>query len=254
MSQSQIHNILNKFNPISLEEMDSVRLMNRMDTKFVFSEQDLFEMLPELADHYRVLKVEGNVTPGYRTVYYDTTELAMYEDHHRKKVDRFKVRYRKYLDSNIAFLEVKHKSKGRTDKKRIVVEDLFFLMPDEHASFVQSTGVENTDLKSVLVNQFNRITLVSKDLKERLTLDINLEFGTQEKTEKLENVVIAELKQENASRNSPFYAIIKRKQIRPNRISKYCIGMIKLLGVENIKYNRFKKKLLILNKLIRNAA
>ena len=31
-----IHNILNNYKPISLEEMDSVKLMDRTDTKFTF--------------------------------------------------------------------------------------------------------------------------------------------------------------------------------------------------------------------------
>lgn len=254
MPEKQLYNILEQFKSISLEEMDDVRLMNRMDTKFVFSYQQLLDILPELANDYRILKVENNLTPGYRTIYYDTPEHELYVDHHRKKVDRYKVRYRKYLDSNIAFLEVKHKFKGRTDKKRIVVDDLMFRMPDEHAEFVRSAGVEQENLESVLSNQFNRITLVGEDPIERLTLDINLEFGMEDHLEKLDNIVIAELKQEKASRNSPFYSILKAKQIRPNRISKYCIGLIKLMGKDNVKYNRFKKKLLILNKLSFNAA
>ena len=62
------------------------------------------------------------------------------------------------------------------------------------------------------------------------------------------------MKQAKASRISPFYQLIKEKQIRPNRISKYCIGVIKLFGKENVKYNRFKKKLIKLKKIENNVA
>lgn len=254
MSIKQIHNILNSFEPITLEEMDSVKLMNRVDTKFVFSREDLLDILPELNEHYKVLCVENNLTPAYESVYYDNDKLFFYTEHHRKRVDRFKVRYRKYVDSNIAFLEVKHKHKGRTEKSRIIVDDLVEEMPTDHREFVQTTGVPNVNLVPVLSNTFNRITLVAKHRVERLTLDVNLSFESNGKTENFNEIVIAELKQAEASRISPFYQLIKQKQIRPNRISKYCIGIIKLFGKENVKYNRFKKKLIKLKKIETNVA
>ena len=43
-----ILNILNKFSPISLAEMDRVKLMNRIDTKFAFRIGLLEELLHEL--------------------------------------------------------------------------------------------------------------------------------------------------------------------------------------------------------------
>lgn len=249
MSNSQIDNIISKFDTISLEEMDRVKLMNRVDTKFVFSLNELALILPELQEHYRIVEINGNITPTYESVYFDDKEHSLYSAHQRKQPDRFKVRYRKYVESNLVFLEVKHKKKGRTDKSRIVVEGLDNNMPKEHADFVHGTGVPNTELHPILINRFNRLTLVAKEHIERLTLDINLSFEADGKVENLDHIVIAELKQEKISRNSPFFSVVKKHQIRPYRISKYCIGVIKLLGAENIKYNRFKKKILKLDKL-----
>lgn len=249
MSTKQLDNLLNAFEPISLSEMDNVKLMNRVDTKFIFSRENLLEILPSLSEHYRILKIKDILLPSYESVYYDDKDLNFYVNHHRKRLDRFKVRYRKYVESDIAFLEVKHKNKGRTDKSRIPVDSIPHKMSDEDAEFVYSTGVPKQDLVEVLSNRFNRITLVAKHINERLTLDLNLSFKLDDKEEVLGNVVIAELKQANASRISPFYSLMKKNLIRPNRVSKYCIGIIKTHGKENVKYNRFKKKLLKINKL-----
>jgi hypothetical protein len=42
----KIATLVQKFNPITLEEMDRVKLMNRIDTKFAFSVNQLVELLP----------------------------------------------------------------------------------------------------------------------------------------------------------------------------------------------------------------
>lgn len=254
MSLTDIKNIIDTFDPITLEEMDNVKLMNRVDTKFTFSRDQLIGILPALKEHYRVLSINGLRLPSYESLYFDDKNLNFYIDHHKRKLNRFKVRYRKYIDSDLTFLEVKHKNKGRTDKRRIVVDQIHDKMSQEHKSFVDSTGVEYDDLVPVLLNRFHRITLVSKNENERLTFDIDLRFKHDNKEEVMENLVIAELKQEKMSRNSPFYSIMKNLHIRPYRISKYCIGVIKLYGEKNVKYNRFKKKLLKLKKINPDAA
>ncbi|MCR9173289.1 MAG: polyphosphate polymerase domain-containing protein [bacterium] len=254
MSTQHLDNIINTFEPIHLNEMNGTALMNRVDTKFVITVKQLTEILPELQKHYKILEIEGLRLPQYESEYYDSKTLDFYIDHHRKKVDRFKVRFRKYVESDLSFLEVKHKSKGRTDKQRIMVKDLPGMMNAEHADFVKSTGVAQENLNYILTNKFHRITLVGKEHLERLTFDLNLEFNGNDTSKMLDNLVIAELKQERLSRRSPFYQIVKRMMIRPYRISKYCIGVIELFGKENVKYNRFKKKLLKLNKLQANVA
>ena len=254
MSEKHLDNIINSFDPIHLKEMDGVRLMNRVDTKFALTVDQLIRILPELKEHYRILDVEGVRLPLYESEYYDNESLDFYSDHHRKKVDRFKVRFRKYVESDIAFLEVKHKNKGRTDKQRIMVKDLPGNMSDEHHDFVRNTGVDKNKLNYILTNKFNRITLVGKNTEERLTFDLNLEFEGNNTSSKIGHLVIAELKQNRVTRTSPFYRIMKRMLIRPYRLSKYCIGVIQLYGKENVKYNRFKKKLLKINKLKANVA
>ena len=50
-----ILNKLNKFMPISLAEMDGVKLMDRTDTKFIFNIAHLSEILEEATNYYKIL-------------------------------------------------------------------------------------------------------------------------------------------------------------------------------------------------------
>lgn len=252
MSKKEIAKYLLKFDTIQLTEMDGVQLMNRVDTKFAFSEEYLPGFLESLSADYRVLEVEGNSVSSYESVYYDDAEFVFYNDHHRQKSSRYKVRKRKYVESDISFLEIKHKVNGRTDKTRIPVPDLNERLDETNVQFIQNAGLDH-ELHPVLVNNFNRVTLVMKGFEERLTLDLNLLFKWKGKEFKVENVVIAELKQGRKNRQSPFYAMMKSNQIRPIKISKYCVGLISIYGKNNIKYNRFKSKLLTLTKLQKYA-
>ncbi len=254
MFVTQIQQILENFEKIHLEEMDRVQLMNRVDTKFTFSDRTLIRLLPELLKHYKVLEVEGTLLSQYESLYYDDAQFSSFEDHHRQLRDRFKVRYRKYVNSDIAFLEVKHKKKGRTEKSRILTSGIPTEMSKTEASFLEAQGLHKHHLQPTLMNRFKRITLVNKTINERLTLDIDLSFEWQGNKKQMEHIVIAELKQERALRTSPFYSLMKKNLIRPLRVSKYCIGMISIYGKGRMKYNRFKKKLLQIKKIQQNAA
>lgn len=254
MQSAQLLHIIDSFESTSLQEMDSVKLMNRVDTKFLLSAKEFQMILPELLHDYRILEVNGDRLSTYESVYFDHPEYRLYLDHHQGKQDRFKVRFRKYVESHLVFLEVKHKSKGRTDKRRVVVDEIRDTLDNEDTDFIKSTGLNAEKLVPVLSNTFVRMTLVGKTTNERLTFDLDLAFEKDGEYIEMQDVVIAELKQERLNRNSPFYQHTKQHLIRPNRISKYCIGLIKVLGKDNIKYNRFKKKLLKLDKLKDYAA
>lgn len=245
--ENDLIKLLRSFEPISLKEMDRVKLMNRVETKFLFGVDRLMEILEELKEDYQVVKIDDNMLPTYSSLYFDSPEFFFYNEHHRERTSRYKVRYRTYVDSNLSFLEVKHKYKGRTNKKRIKVESVKDTMPTLHQDFLKELNVPKFDLKAVMMNKYNRITLVSKHSIERLTLDINLSFQHGSTQKDLGNIVIAELKQERITRDSPFYKVVRQKEMRPYRLSKYCMGIIQLYGQENVKYNRFKKKLLRLN-------
>lgn len=255
MLKQDVAAIVAQFDGISLEEMDRVKLMNRVDTKFAFSTSNFLSFLPELIKHFSILEVEGTRTPRYESLYFDDVNFKMYLDHHNGRKNRFKIRYRKYVESNLSFLEIKHKFKNRTNKRRIKVDEIPTTeIPSEHLLFINKILPSQLDLQPTMWNGFNRLTLVNKLENERLTLDFNLVFHWEDRKVELENLIIAELKQENANRNSAFYALMKKHCIRPYRLSKYCIGSIQLYDKSIIKSNRFKKKLLKINKIQTNAA
>lgn len=242
------------FAPITLEEMDGVKLMNRIDTKFAFSMAELVNLLPTLVANYRILEVQQTRTPSYESLYFDDIDFSFYKAHHNGKTNRFKVRIRKYVESNLFFLELKHKYKGRTDKKRIVTEGFSQSLDESHIAFLDKYLANNRKLKANMWNSFNRITLVNKHAEERLTLDFNLSFHWGDEHYKFDNLVIAELKQSSVNRNSAFYELMKIKRIRPYRLSKYCIGAIELYSKDQIKYNRFKEKLMKLKSINAHVA
>jgi len=244
MSTINFDGVVAKFDPIRLDQMDSVQLMNRVDTKFAFSESTLLELLPQLSENYFVLDINGVRISSYESVYYDDKLFGFYNDHHRQLSNRYKIRKRKYVESDISFLEIKHKVNGRTKKSRIPVKDIDMKLESEQIQFIKDNGID-LDLQSSIINNFNRITLVNKNMEERLTLDLNLMFKWDNEDFPIRNTVIAELKQGKQDRHSAFYKMMKVSQIRPLKISKYCVGIISVYGKKRIKYNRFKKKLLL---------
>ena len=171
-----LSDILKNFQKCSLSEMDQVKLMNRVDTKFVLSKESLFEILPNLFNDYRCLEINGQSLLSYKNQYFDDEDFSCFQDHHRKIPNRFKVRIRKYLDTHVSFLEVKKKIKGRTNKSRIVVDDFVDGLDDQQSEFINKAIGESHVLSPTLWNDFQRITLVNNDHSERLTLDFNLSF------------------------------------------------------------------------------
>ncbi len=241
-------NILSDFEPISLSDMESVALMNRTDTKFVFRFDQLGDFLKEISSDYRVLEINGIRASKYETLYYDTPDFEMYMAHHRRKPCRYKIRHRIYADSDLHFFEIKFKNnKGRTIKSRIKRKSTDLSIEGKAEQFLnEKTSFLAKDLFPKLWSNCSRITLVNKFSKERLTLDINLQFKNDFLEKNLPKVVIAEVKQEKLA-PSPFIKLMKRKGVRSGSISKYCFGVIFLY--DKIKRNNFKPNLRIINKI-----
>ena len=227
--------------------MDAVKLLNRTDTKFVIPKDLFVRILPILKENYKVLEIKNKRIAQYKTLYFDTDNFDFYKHHHNGWPNRYKVRMRKYIDSDICYLEIKNKRKGRTLKNRIQIADFEEAMSETSLQFINDVIPYEIHLVKKIWNSFNRITLVNKIDKERLTLDIGLGFQWNEKKISLENVIIGEVKQEKVNRNSPFMKLIKENGVRPMRVSKYCIGA-KLLYPE-LKNNRFKEKHIHINKI-----
>ncbi len=242
--------IISDFAPISLKEMGGVKLMSRMDTKFVFKIEKLPSLLEKVTPFYRVLEINGKFIHDYKSLYFDTNARKFYIDHHNSRVNRNKIRFREYVDTGLTFLEVKLKNnKGRTIKKRMKVDAISKELSKKHREYIEKIIGKPLDVNVKQWINFSRLTFVHKTQKERLTIDINLTFKNNEKEGNLNDIVITEVKQERMSRSSDFIRIAKEMSILPIRLSKYCISTMQLWP--SIKQNRFKKKLLFINKLKR---
>ena len=200
---NNLQNIIKKLDSISLDELDRVKLQNRTDTKFVFQANLLPAILNDIREYYAILEIDYSRTNNYQTLYYDTKDLQSYTQHHNGKMNRIKVRFRKYIESNLNYLEVKLKNnKGRTIKSRKKRTEIETSLSDFSKDYINKKSFYNSeDLIPVLWNTFTRLTLAHKTKNERLTIDLNLNFKSfaNDKEQHIPYLIIAEVKQEKAS-------------------------------------------------------
>ncbi len=245
----KIQEILSRFESVSLKEIESVRLMNRTDTKFTFNVSVLNDLLDSLKNDYKVLQIDGKRQCAYKTLYYDTDNLSLYLEHHNGHLNRYKIRHRTYIESGVGFLEVKFKNnKGRTIKERIKKRVTPIEWEKETGDFLtEKTSFDPNTLKPTLWVNYKRITLVSKKCPERVTIDVKLEFDDNTNCQMVDDLVIAELKQDSKI-PSVFYAKMKEMRIKEGSISKYCLGIA--MVKPGVKINNFKEKLKAIKNLL----
>jgi hypothetical protein len=246
-----IRAVLTEFASISLGDMENVKLLDRMDTKFLTTEEHLLKILESVRDNYRVLTHYGTQAHLYRTQYFDTPDRRLYMAHHNDHRDRYKVRARSYLDSGVTFLEIKHKTpRRRTIKPRMPIDAIPMVLEGEHARFVDAfSPVRPWTLEPVIWNMFHRIPLVSKTRRERLTVDVGLRYGWEGQAGELPGVAIIEVKQPKFSIQSDFVQQLRQRHIWRMGFSKYCAGMSEIYP--DLKANRFKPRRLYIARLLR---
>jgi hypothetical protein len=249
-----VNDICDRMNPITLDEMKDIRLMNRIDTKYLAPVTLLPQLLLYVENDFKIQSVGGLRVANYSTQYYDTNKMEMYLMHHNGKRPRQKVRARAYLDSGISFLEIKRKNnKGRTDKIRVQLpfDSVENLKLDQRVNgfLTKFTPYSDSDLLPVLSSRFKRITLVNNNKSERITIDTNLQFHNYRNgnSTTLDNMMIIELKQDGKG-YSKVKDFLFDCRVPPAGISKYCFGII--FTDETVKYNQFKPKLRYIHKLI----
>ena len=247
---------LDQMPPIGLDDMKAVRLMNRVDQKYMASADQLEKLLSRVADGYYVQHIEGNPLAPYRTLYFDTPDLAMYTMHHNQKLNRQKLRVRTYRSTNTTFFEIKNKdNKKKTRKVRIPIDVGMFDCVDEVpevSDFVEKNtpySFRFNSLHPCLENRFERITLVDKGMSERVTIDCGITFHNRATCidADISRLLVIEVKHEVGAPMSAIEQALHEMHILPRRMSKYCIGTA--LTDPSAKRNRFKPKLLYIEKI-----
>lgn len=237
--------VLKQLTPITLSEMESVKLMNRVDSKYMFNSQALIEILNGCINDYSVVLIENKTYSTYSTLYYDTRSYDLYHQHHSGKLNRYKIRKRTYVESNLHYLEIKFKSnKGRTTKNRIKLKTNTI---NEAAAFIENeTNIKVDQLIPSVEIAYNRITLVNKNYPERITIDVNLTLTKDTVNRSFPNLIIAEVKQDKLAK-SKFVELMNELRIKEGAVSKYCLGVSNL--VNEVKKNNFKENNQRINKL-----
>jgi len=248
---------LDLLRPIELSDMDAIRLMNRVDTKYLTDAVTLGLILGKAAQSgYLAFEINGKRVNEYRSMYYDTPSLQMYLDHHNRRLVRQKLRTRCYVASGRTFLELKNKNNhGRTGKKRLEIEPRMYCMESLTDSLYKDwlDGRMRYPIDGMmpsLETSFSRITLVNPQRSERTTIDFNLDFHNvrNEKSVDMDNMVIIELKQDGFL-PSRLREILLECRVKRLGLSKYCIGTA--MTDETVKMGNFKEKLMLIEKMKR---
>lgn len=245
-ASESIRTLVSELPPITLDEMKSIRLMKRTDTKFVTNIETLARLLKMCHGHYYAQRVADDPVSPYTTLYFDDLDRhEMFSRHQAGHRPRTKVRARTYINGGISFLEIKKKDNhGKTRKKRIQVPSIE-AVADERVGedfLTEQTGYTWTDIRPTVRNFFNRITLVNYEKTERLTIDFDLRFYNYETQleESMGRAVIIELKRDGRV-PSPILPLLRDLRIHEGGFSKYCIGTV--ITNPGLRINNFKQKL-----------
>ena len=240
--------ILSGFEAVSLDEIKELSLMRRFDSKYVLPIQHLSSFLLQLKANYKVLEINGERSFRYDTTYFDSPELRCYMDHQNRRKTRFKIRERLYTVNGLRFLEVKIKdNKGKTIKRRIPIQDGNITSTEKVAFIKSCVYLDPVILDKTVSNAFHRISLISFETKERITIDYDLKYSCKNENIFADYYAIVEVKREHENQQTPVDSVLKSYRIRPRGFSKYCMSLALLKP--NLKQNTFKPNVLHLKRM-----
>lgn len=241
-------NNLNQFSKISLTDYlnsNNQLFGKRSEQKFLIHIDHLDQILNQIESDFICVQHEDQKIFRYRTIYLDTTNFKSYKDHHQGKYNRYKLRYRQYINGiPSSFLEFKEKKKNKfTKKTRTKVEST---NPKDHQKiiekFLKNEDITFHDLQETIQIEYDRITLINSNHSIRLTIDfnINAQSSDQDKISIFPKHFILEIKQ-NSKDKKIQKLLLKNYKIRETSFSKYCLS----LAITNpkLKSNKWKNLL-----------
>ncbi len=206
--------------------------LTRRDRKYLLPVAEVPGILAIFGDTTRVLEIGGRRTFGYETTYFDNDSYVSYHGALRKRPNRFKVRVRSYLGSDICQLEAKVRDgRGNTVKHR-----MHHAEPGDRLDEADRRWLEHLpqvapyadSLAPCLTTMYRRSTLVLPEGAGRITFDRSLAFALPDGTQvSLPGVAIVESK--GPGQPLPVDRLLWRHGYRPQSISKYALGLSLLL-------------------------
>jgi hypothetical protein len=218
--------------PISLDETNAqAELLRRTDTKYLASAEVVERLLIGVASSYRALEIDGRRSFRYRSRYLDSSDLRTFHWHVQGRRRRFKCRIRHYLDSGDQLLEVKARgARGETMKYRTPCTD--HVSRQDRTDFIgdclaEAYGTQlDIALAPVLDVEYLRMTLVSRDGRERVTLDHGLSFrdlASGSEYAMHDGDWIIETK--SVRGGGAVDLALRSAKVRPVSVSKYVLGL-----------------------------
>ncbi|UJP41863.1 polyphosphate polymerase domain-containing protein [Cellulomonas palmilytica] len=219
---------------VTLAEIEraGAALQTRVDRKYVLP-LDALAVLP-LTDGARVLEVGGRRASEYRSVYFDTPDLASYLGAALRRRGRYKVRTRTYADSGDTFVEVKTRGpRGSTVKVRHPHDGVPHELSDEARAFTTRVlgprRAPDGPLLPTLTNRYRRTTLLvdggRPGVAARTTVDTGLVWVDAETGAERPLGPFAVVETKTGATPSATDRLLWRHGHRPVRISKYGTGM-----------------------------
>lgn len=240
--------MLNRYEPISLKETSSIRLMDRFDTKYLIPLSLLSEILSGVSQQYLVMTEKERCIFDYDSLYFDTPDYEMFHSHHNRQAHRYKLRLREYCGFDLVFAEIKEKYKGKTKKVRYQAAgypDINACMEDAAMKdrilsiWAEQTPFQKERIDAVLFSHFRRFTLVHRSRKERITIDTDMRFSFDGISAGIPNIAVIEIKHSRAVAKLEMSSILRANGVYPSGFSKYCHGLMKIHP--DLKYNNFKR-------------
>ncbi len=232
--------------PVSLDELNErAALQKRFDSKFLVAAEQARDLPLHLPHGSRALQIGDRQSFSYCSFYFDTPDLRTYRDAAHGRRRRFKVRTRAYLDSDIAFLEVKTKgNRGGTEKARKphAVDGLRSLSAHDRefiTTQLLSAGIDPTPvccLEPTLITGFERSTYLVPDARGdiRVTVDTGPYWEQlprsdgwdveSEETNMLMRPTLGIIEVKSPSPSSPVSRLLWQMGLRAHSVSKYCVG------------------------------
>jgi len=202
-------------------------LQQRIDRKFLLPERRLPSLLSRLQPSFSALTAGNTFWAQYDSIYFDTPERLLYHAHRRDRLPRFKVRIRRHLDRQIAFLEIKRKDANRrTTKHRLPMPVTQSVLRERESAFLieRVPALVGCSLAAVMSVSFLRLTLVANEAMERITLDQGLVFESAQQRVAMPLLIVGEVKQGHVMNRSGSVGAFRATRAREESFSKYCIG------------------------------
>ena len=228
---------LKTFDKLSLTELNAkASYLKRIDRKFLLTNSQFKEVLKDLKQDFQVLEIAENRVFSYDNIYMDTDDYLFYNQHQNRVNPRTKIRTRLYEDSNLAFFEYKHKIDWVTRKFR------YDFPIEEHGKMTKwkkrffewvwqsiNEWAKAPTISQAIKTKYKRITLVSRNWTERLTIDFDIKtIDLRDKNKKeieLKGLVIIESK--SMSKKCFSCEIMKKHWLKQAKAcSKYSLWVV----------------------------